>query len=77
MMSSGSGGDVLLTGTTGFVGMELLERYLERSDRDVITLVRAASAEAARARVDAVLEQPVRPRRPRAPPPRAALSPPT
>ena len=37
-----SGGDVLLTGATGFVGMELVARYLERSDRDLITLVRAA-----------------------------------
>jgi len=51
-----SSGDVLLTGTTGFVGMELLERYLERSRRNVIALVRADSADGARARVDAVLE---------------------
>jgi thioester reductase-like protein len=26
-------GTVLLTGATGFVGMELLARYLERSER--------------------------------------------
>jgi thioester reductase-like protein len=44
-----SGGDVLLTGATGFVGMELVARYLERSDRDVITLVRAADDDGARA----------------------------
>jgi thioester reductase-like protein len=49
-------GDVLLTGTTGFVGMELLARYLERSDRRVSALVRAPTADAARARMDAVLE---------------------
>lgn len=49
------GGDVLLTGATGFVGMELLARYLERSDRRVIPLVRATSDEAARERIDAVL----------------------
>ncbi|MGI8801179.1 MAG: SDR family oxidoreductase, partial [Solirubrobacteraceae bacterium] len=51
-------GDVLLTGTTGFVGMELLARYLEREhgERRIVTLVRAATDEAARARVDAVLE---------------------
>ena len=55
-MSPLSGGDVLLTGATGFVGMEVLARYLERSDRRVVTLVRAADDEAARARVDAVLE---------------------
>lgn len=54
-MSPGAG-DVLLTGTTGFVGMELLARYLERSDRNVVTLVRAGSRESARARIDAVLE---------------------
>jgi thioester reductase-like protein len=51
-----SSGDVLLTGTTGFVGMELLARYLERTDRGIIALVRAGSVEAAQARVDAVLE---------------------
>jgi thioester reductase-like protein len=49
-------GDVLLTGATGFVGMELLARYLERSDRRVIALVRASGPEAAQARIDAVLE---------------------
>ncbi|MGH2866036.1 MAG: SDR family oxidoreductase [Solirubrobacteraceae bacterium] len=48
-------GDVLLTGTTGFVGMELLARYLERSDRCVVTLVRAADDRAAQERMDAVL----------------------
>jgi thioester reductase-like protein len=51
-----SSGDVLLTGATGFVGMELLARYLERSDRDVITLVRAPDDAGARARIDAVLD---------------------
>jgi thioester reductase-like protein len=56
-MSSGPrAGDVLLTGATGFVGMELLARYLERSDRRIIALVRADCAEAARARLDGVLE---------------------
>jgi len=33
-------GDVLLTGATGFLGMEVLARYLERSDRRVYALVR-------------------------------------
>ncbi len=55
-MSPLNGGDVLLSGATGFVGMEVLARYLERSDRRVVTLVRAADDGAARARVDAVLE---------------------
>jgi long-chain acyl-CoA synthetase len=34
-------GDLLLTGATGFVGMEVLGRYLEGSDRCIITPVRA------------------------------------
>ena len=51
-----SSGDVLLTGATGFVGMELVARYLERSDRNVITLVRAADDAAAQARMNAVLD---------------------
>ncbi len=49
-------GPVLLTGATGFVGMELLARYLERTDRTVLTIVRAGSDEDARGRIDAVLE---------------------
>jgi thioester reductase-like protein len=51
-----SGDAVLLSGATGFVGMELVARYLERSDRDVITLVRAADDAAAQARMNAVLD---------------------
>jgi thioester reductase-like protein len=46
---------VLLTGATGFVGMEVLARYLERGERRVIALVRAGSDEGARARLDGVL----------------------
>jgi thioester reductase-like protein len=46
---------VLLTGATGFVGMELLVRILEQTDRDVIALVRATDNEAAQARIDDVL----------------------
>jgi thioester reductase-like protein len=46
---------VLLTGATGFVGMELLARYLERSEHRIVVLVRAPSDEAAQSRVDAVL----------------------
>ena len=51
-----SSGPVLLTGATGFVGMELVTRYLERSDRNVIALVRAADDAAAQARMNAVLD---------------------
>ncbi len=48
-------GGVLLSGATGFVGMELLTRYLERGDRRVFTLVRARDDAAARDRIDSVL----------------------
>src|SRR6202012_1888740 len=47
---------VLLTGATGFVGMELVARWLEDSDRDVITIVRADDDAGARARVDDLLD---------------------
>jgi thioester reductase-like protein len=52
---SSPGNEVLLTGATGFVGMELLARYLERTDRRIVTLVRAVTDDMARARIDAVL----------------------
>jgi thioester reductase-like protein len=44
-------GAVLLTGATGFVGMELLARFLERTQRTVIALVRADDEASARARL--------------------------
>lgn len=53
---TGSGAAVLLTGATGFLGMELLVRYLERTDRQVLALVRASDGEQARARIGGVLE---------------------
>ena len=48
---------MLLTGATGFVGMELLARYLERTDRRVYALVRGADEReaAARDRADVAL----------------------
>ncbi len=52
---TGTDGTVLLTGGTGFVGMELLARYLERTERHVLAIVRAGSDESARERIDAVL----------------------
>jgi long-chain acyl-CoA synthetase len=55
MLTMSSRGEVLLTGGTGFVGMEVLARYLERGDRRVVMLVRAANDEAARDRVDGTL----------------------
>jgi thioester reductase-like protein len=42
---------VLLTGGTGFVGVQLLARYLERTDRHVYALVRAEDEEAAEKRL--------------------------
>ena len=53
-MSPG-GGDLLLTGATGFVGMEVLARVIEQTDQNVIALVRAADDAAAQARVDEML----------------------
>ncbi len=46
---------ILLTGATGFLGMELLVRLVERTDREVVCLVRAVDAAAAAARLDGVL----------------------
>jgi thioester reductase-like protein len=47
---------VLLTGATGFIGMELLARLIERDDAEVICLVRAPSPEDAQARLHAVYD---------------------
>jgi long-chain acyl-CoA synthetase len=46
---------VLLTGATGFVGMELLARYLEQTDRRIYALVRGADDHDAAARIGATL----------------------
>jgi thioester reductase-like protein len=51
-----NGGGVLLTGATGFVGMEVLARYLERSERPITCLVRADCDDAAAARLRGVLD---------------------
>ena len=48
-------GAVLLTGATGFVGMEVLARYLERSNRKITCLVRADGDRAASERLDGIL----------------------
>jgi thioester reductase-like protein len=53
--SGGRAGEtVLLTGATGFLGMEVLARLLERENTEVICLVRAPSKEAALMRLDDV-----------------------
>ena len=46
---------LLLTGATGFVGMALLARILERTDRRVVVLVRAGSQLEADARLEALM----------------------
>src|SRR3954468_4714261 len=49
-------GAVLLTGATGFVGTEILARYLERTDRPVLVAVRARDDAEAAARLRATVE---------------------
>jgi thioester reductase-like protein len=46
-------GAVLLTGATGFVGMELLRRFLSAGDRQIYALVRASDDHAAAERLPA------------------------
>ncbi len=46
---------VLLTGATGFLGMEMLARLLEPGDRDVVCLIRAGDDTVAAERLAAVL----------------------
>lgn len=48
---------VLLTGATGLVGMEVLVRLLERTDAEVIALVRARDRQHAEQRMRTVLAQ--------------------
>lgn len=48
-------GEVLLTGATGFVGMEVLGRYLEQSDEQIIAPIRARDDAAATDRLHATL----------------------
>jgi thioester reductase-like protein len=54
---------VLLTGVTGFVGTAVMLRILERSDRPVVALVRAADRREASARVRAALAEVAPPER--------------
>ena len=46
---------VLLSGATGFVGMEILSHYLERTDRQICTLVRAKDERDAERRIRSAL----------------------
>ena len=52
---SGPRDGILLTGATGFLGMELLARYLERTDRRIYALVRGADEHDVAARVERTL----------------------
>jgi len=54
-------GTVLLTGATGFLGVEVLARLLEDTDHDVIALVRGEDDAAAQTRVDELLKTIVAP----------------
>jgi thioester reductase-like protein len=51
----GADGCVLLTGATGFVGMEILSHYLERTDRRICALVRAKDERDAERRIRSAL----------------------
>jgi thioester reductase-like protein len=52
---SNAGAPLLLTGATGFVGMQLLARYLDRTDRRVYALIRGRDDSEAQARLRQVL----------------------
>lgn len=54
-MTNGAKDGVLLTGATGFVGSQLLVRYLERTDRPIYVLVRGRSDLEAAARLERTL----------------------
>jgi thioester reductase-like protein len=53
----GAGDCLLLSGATGFVGMEILSHYLERTDRQIYTLVRAEDERDAERRIRLALFQ--------------------
>ena len=52
---SSSDDAILLTGATGFVGMAVLVRLLERTDRRILALVRAGSQDEAARRLDSLM----------------------
>lgn len=48
-------GAVLLTGATGFLGMDTLERLIERDSEQIVVLIRAEDDDGARERLEGVL----------------------
>ncbi len=48
-------GAVLLTGATGFLGMDALARLIDRGEEQVVVLVRARDDAQARERLEGVL----------------------
>jgi thioester reductase-like protein len=56
-IASGAPGAIFLTGATGFLGMELLARYLERTERHVYALVRPTDDAQPAERLRAVIEE--------------------
>jgi thioester reductase-like protein len=58
-VSQHADGAVLVTGVTGFIGMEVLARWLERSERPVYALVRAEDSAEAASRLRAVIDDAV------------------
>jgi thioester reductase-like protein len=50
-----SGGAILLTGATGFLGMDALARLIEREGEQIVVLVRARDDDDARERLETVL----------------------
>jgi thioester reductase-like protein len=54
-MSATGGGAILLTGATGFLGMDALARLIERDRQQIVVLVRAPHDDGARERLDGVL----------------------
>jgi thioester reductase-like protein len=55
-MPDSSSNTVLLTGATGFLGMEVLARLLDEPDTYVLALIRAGDDQAAEARLRTILE---------------------
>ena len=53
--SAEKSGAILLTGATGFLGMDALARLIERGDEQIVVLVRARDDDEARERLDTVL----------------------